>query len=111
LSPELKDRPPYAWYDNYFSSRVMPKISAEMEDCGGLFSWLADHDPAQYNKIEEAWTELNSLWQSQGAQNAFSAACKTWYTLLIEAKQGFDTWKRKQQEAELTVGRQERLAV
>ncbi len=106
---EVESIPPYAWFEEFFQGRVMPKTCKDMGDCEGFYSWLAANDPALYNQIEEADTEINSLWLSRSEQQSFKDACTKWYDLLMKAKRAFDAWKLKQREAVLNAGRQEGL--
>ena len=94
-APDPKETP---WHESFFSGRALVKVCNEMGECAGFFSWLAEHDPALYNRIEEAWDLINCLWLSQAETGPFKDACKSWYILLMEAKKGFEAWKAKQAE-------------
>lgn len=109
MTDELQATPP--WCENFFQERVLPKIGKEMGECQGFFSYLAEQNPKLYARIQAADTEIHSLWHPETDHESFKAACKTWYNLLMEAKQGFEAWKFKQkQDAEL-VGKQEALSL
>jgi len=84
---------PFTWYENYFKDRVLPKICKDMGECAGVFSWLAENDPALSIRIAEAWELINSLWLNRSEKESFKDACKSWYMLLMEAKKGFEVWK------------------
>lgn len=131
---ETESIPPHAWYENFYRDIVLPRVakglhmteirtvhlvfsSVETSTAAAdpvqsdpdFISWLAVNDPALYNRIEEADTAVNSLWLSRAEKQSFKDACTTWYNLLLEAKKGFDDWKKKQQEAAVLAGRQEGL--
>lgn len=99
------------WYEGWYSLRLMPKASSEMEGCAGLFPWLAENDPALYNRISAAEREIDSLWLSRGEKEAFKAACKAWYGLLLEAKKGLEAGRARDREKVLTAGRQEKMVM
>ena len=88
---------PLKWYEDYFN-RVFPKTCKDMGDCEGVFSWLLENEPALSLRIEEAWELINTLWLSRAEQGSFKDACKSWYTLLMEAKKGFEAHKMKKVE-------------
>jgi len=88
---------PLAWYENYFD-RAFTKICKDMGECEGFFSWLAEYEPVLYLRLEEAWDLISTLWLSRAEQQSFKDACKSWYTLLMEAKKGFDAHKMRKLE-------------
>ena len=69
-----------------------------MGDCEGFFSWLAEHDPGLYNRIEEAQGLIDTLWLSYADKEPFKDACRGWFDLLMEGKKRFVAWKAKQIE-------------
>jgi hypothetical protein len=99
------------WYGSYYSTRVMPKVSSEMEACEGLFRWLGENDPGLYGRISVAEKEIDVLWLSRAEKKTFEAACRAWYGLLLEAKKGMEAWRAREREMVLLVGRQERMAM
>lgn len=99
-----------AWYENFFENRVLPKACKDMgEYCQGFFTYLVENDPGLYNRITAAQDHIGSLWLSRADRESFKAACKTWYSLLMEAKQGFEARKIRQREAAASVGKQEAM--
>ena len=111
MTEDFTSIPPYAWYENYFQDRVLKTTATDMGECEGFCSWLAENDPALYNRIKEVESDLNSLWLSRGDMDSFKGMCKTWYKLLMEGRKGFDAHKAKKREEALNVGRQEALAI
>lgn len=108
----LSDLDDDSWFENFFANRVLPRTGKDMgEECQGFFAWLADQEPELYRRIQSAESEINSLWHPEADRDSFKTACKTWYNLLMEAKQAFEAWKFKQKEAAALVGKQETLAI
>ncbi len=101
---------PISWYQNFFSNRVLPKVCKDMETVGSdFYPWIEEQAPELYIRINRAWEEVDSLWLSQAEKDSFKAACKTWYELLLEAKKGYEEWKRKQLQELQLAGQQESL--
>jgi len=100
------------WFENFFHNRVLPRAGKDMgEECQGFFAWLADQEPELYRRIQTADNEICSLWHPEADHEAFKAACKTWYNLLMEAKTGFEVWKVKQRQDAESVGKQETMGL
>ena len=108
---ELQSTPPFAWYEDYFSGRAMPKVLKEMESVGSdFYTWMLEHRPDLYAKISDVETnEIESLWISRGDKDSFKGACRTWYNLLIEGRTEYLAWKAREREAAVLSGKQEGL--
>ena len=82
-----------------------------MGECWGFYEYLAEQAPELYNKIKAAEKDIDSLWLNRAEKKSFMAACKAWYSLLMEAKKGHDAFTAKKREEALNVGRQEAMAL
>ena len=101
-----------SWHWNFLHNRVMPRVYKDMgEDCRGIFDWLVENNPELCTRIVAANKEVDSLCHPEAEHESFKAACKTWYNLLMEAKQGFEAWKVKQRQDAESVGKQESLGL